>query len=573
MALQGFPKNTFVPAFEVSIGQSLLAAAVAKLITQVTVTETADPPNSFSFSLYDPTFGLFELAGGLLTEGKEVQIRMGYLGNLTTMIAGEIAAVSVDFPESGPTTFHVEGFDLLHKLTRGTAFRRFDDDRTPDSGLSDSEIVSSIVPSGLTASVDPTPTPSRPREQNNVSDLTFLTDLARTNGYSMWVEAGKLFFKKSRPAPNEIKLERGKTLLSFSPRLSTAGLVKKIEVRGWDPIKKQSFSGHAPQGLVIERDLSASGSQQIGKGSGGDSIRVIEDSMVTSAKEAETLAEAMFSSQLQSLVTGSGSSIGHPDIHVGTILDLRGLGRFNGKYRVTQATHSMGESGYRTSFEVNSSGSGAGLVLSHADDSASSSLRGGTGVRSGLVVDNKDPEGFGRVKVKFPGASESDTGRWSRVATLMAGKERGAFFLPEVGDEVLVAFEYGDVNRTYVLGALWNAEDQPPDKNADGKNNLRFIKSRSGHVVRLDDTDGKEKIEIIDKSGKNSLTFDTANNSVTIKSAKDVSIEAADGTIKLAAKTIQLTASGKIEIKGQGGATLDGSPKDTIVKGKTVNIN
>src|SRR5205085_2988322 len=125
-----------------------------------------------------------------------------------------------------------------------------------------------------------------------------------------------------------------------------------------------------------------------------------------------------------------------------------------------------------------------------------------SGVVVGVVTNNQDdPDGLGRVKVKFPWLSNDEESFWARVAVPMAGKERGFYFLPEVEDEVLVAFEHGDPRFPYVLGSLWNGQDKPPEKN-DGKNNVRVIKSRSGHVIRLNDEDGKEKIESIDKSGK-----------------------------------------------------------------------
>lgn len=213
------------------------------------------------------------------------------------------------------------------------------------------------------------------------------------------------------------------------------------------------------------------------------------------------------------------------------------------------------------------------MTLSDLTPSAVDAERRLYGVVTGLVVDNQDPEGQGRVKLKFPALHDDDVGHWARIAVLMAGKERGTFFLPEVGDEVLVAFERGSIDYPYVLGALWNGQDAPPDTNSDGKNDKRLIKSRSGHIVRLDDADGAEKIEIIDKSGDNSLTFDTSNNTITIKSAKDVEINAPQGTIKLSAQKIELSSTAETKITAQGGATLDGSPGTTTVKGTTVNIN
>lgn len=194
------------------------------------------------------------------------------------------------------------------------------------------------------------------------------------------------------------------------------------------------------------------------------------------------------------------------------------------------------------------------------------------GVAVGLVIDNQDPQGQGRVKITFPNMSDQQIGAWARIAVLMAGNQRGTFFLPEVGDEVLVAFEAGDIRRPYVLGGLWNGQDAPPDTNADGKNNKRLIKSRSGHIIRLDDTDGSEKIEIIDKTGSNSITFDSANNVIKITSAKDIELDASSGTIKLTASKLEVSTSGDAKIDAQGQLTLQASSTTTL-KGSIVNIN
>ena len=194
------------------------------------------------------------------------------------------------------------------------------------------------------------------------------------------------------------------------------------------------------------------------------------------------------------------------------------------------------------------------------------------GVVVGLVTNNQDPDGLGRVKVKFPWLSDEDESHWARVAAPMAGNDRGAYFLPEVEDEVLVAFEHGDPRFPYVVGALWNGKDVPPAKNDDGKNNVRVIKSRSGHVIRLTDEDGKEKIEIVDKSEKNSLVVDTAANTITITSDKDIVLSASKGAIKLDAKTIEIKSSA--DTKLESGAGLDVKASGTMnIKGATVNIN
>ncbi len=194
------------------------------------------------------------------------------------------------------------------------------------------------------------------------------------------------------------------------------------------------------------------------------------------------------------------------------------------------------------------------------------------GVVIGIVTNNQDPDKLGRVKVKFPWLSNEDESFWARIASPMAGKERGIYFLPEVDDEVLVVFEHGDMRFPYVIGALWNGQDLPPENNEDGKNNLRIIKSRSGHIIRLNDEDGKEKIEIIDKSEKNSLVFDTASNTITITSDKDINLKASQGTIKLEAQKIELKSSSDTKIEASAGMDIKANATMNV-KGATINLN
>ncbi len=217
------------------------------------------------------------------------------------------------------------------------------------------------------------------------------------------------------------------------------------------------------------------------------------------------------------------------------------------------------------------------------------------GIVCGIVTNNEDSEGLGRVKVMFPWLSEESESDWAKVMSFMAGKERGGFFLPEVGDEVLVAFEHGDINYPYVIGSLWNSEDKPPETNSDGNNNIRKITSRSGHEiifnddgvarkekieihtnaghkVILDDSEGKEKIEIIDKTGNNLITIDSANDSIEITSNKDIKLSASNGKISLDAMDIEVKSSANTKIKAGANADLKASG-NTTVKGATVMIN
>ncbi len=194
------------------------------------------------------------------------------------------------------------------------------------------------------------------------------------------------------------------------------------------------------------------------------------------------------------------------------------------------------------------------------------------GVVVALVTDNKDTEEQGRVKIKFPWMGDEAGEAWARLATLMGGKDRGMVFYPEVDDEVLVVFEQGNINYPYVIGALWNGKDKPPEKNSDGKNNIKMIKSRSGHTIKIDDTEGKEKIEIIDKSKKNKICIDSSRNKISMECEGDIELSASKGKVSIKAKEIEIKSSSSAKIEASAGMDLKASGI-TNIKGSMVNIN
>ena len=562
--------DVFVPAFEITVGNRKLETSIAKSIMEITVTEHSSGPSSFSFRLNDPKLTLIDEKKGPFTEGTRIEIDLGFVGETRKMIVGEISALSADLPNTGPAVVEVQGFDYFHRLSRGTVFRQFGGE-TPDSGLPDSEIASQIAAEmQLQAIVKKTQKRASPRIQNNESNLDFLQDLAKKNGYVVKMDRDTIYFGPARPSET-IRLEWRKDLLNFSPRLSTAGLVNEVVVRGWDQIRKQRIVVNLKRDGTKSVSISPTGLKQISKGSGGRSQRVI-DVPVSSFLEAEVIAEDTLRNQQVTSVAGSGTCLGNPAIRVGGKLELSGVGRFTGSYFITRVTHTIGEGGYLTSFEVNAS-PGTSTPDSQDGFGPSGPARRSDGsVVVGLVLDNQDPDGLGRVKINLPGLSDDQSGHWARVAAPMAGGGRGMFFLPEKDDEVLVAFEQGDITRPYVLGGMWNGEDKPPETNTDGQNNVRMIKSRSGHSIRFDDTAGAEKIEIIDKSGENSVTIDTQRNSISIKSAQDVVIEAPQGKISLRAKKVEVKSTAATHVEAQTSMDLKAGATMTI-KGKRVNIN
>ncbi|WP_270938359.1 phage baseplate assembly protein V [Falsiroseomonas oryzae] len=165
------------------------------------------------------------------------------------------------------------------------------------------------------------------------------------------------------------------------------------------------------------------------------------------------------------------------------------------------------------------------------------------GVYPALVRDVQDPESQGRVRVELPwlGGDASGAQAWARLATLMAGADRGTWFIPEVGDEVLVAFQGGDPSRPVVIGALWNGQDAPPET-MDSANNIRSITSRSGHRVLLDDTQGAEKVEVETQGGQKLTLDDAAGGTVTLEHSNGVKLKMD------AAGNVEITANARVTV-------------------------
>lgn len=194
------------------------------------------------------------------------------------------------------------------------------------------------------------------------------------------------------------------------------------------------------------------------------------------------------------------------------------------------------------------------------------------GVTVAIVTNVQDPERLGRVKVRFPWLSDQNESNWARVVAPMTGADYGAYFIPDVGTEVLCAFEQGVVAYPYVVGALWNGKDKPPVADPDGKNNIRRIKSRSGHVLTFDDSADGPKVVLADNTGANRITIDTKTNAISIESQGDI-VLSAGGKIRMTGTGVEIDGkTGPIEIGGKGAVRVEAGPTLDI-KGRIVRIN
>jgi uncharacterized protein involved in type VI secretion and phage assembly len=193
----------------------------------------------------------------------------------------------------------------------------------------------------------------------------------------------------------------------------------------------------------------------------------------------------------------------------------------------------------------------------------SAAANGTNGLVIGVVCDLDDPDRLGRVRVRYPHLDDAESD-WMRTVNLMAGAGRGAFFRPEEEDEVFVGWEHGDPRRPHLLGALWSQTDSPPpDDGNPTENNWRFITSRSGHLIKLDDTDGGECIEIVGMDGKRRIVIDCSQKRIEITCDEgDLALSAPKGDLTLDAKNVKVTASGTMDLEATGKATVKGSTLD-----------
>ena len=195
------------------------------------------------------------------------------------------------------------------------------------------------------------------------------------------------------------------------------------------------------------------------------------------------------------------------------------------------------------------------------------------GVFPAQVTSLKDPDGQARVKVKLPWSPDGSGAQyeaWARLATMMGGNNRGSFFVPDVNDEVLVAFEAGDARRPYVVGALWNGKDAPPaTMDSGGNNNTKVLRSRNGVKLTLDDTSGSETF-IVETPGGQKITLQDGAATITVQDSNGNEIQTGpsgvtiqtSGTVTIQASQIELSATSVTVNAGQ--TTFSGAVNGSV---------
>jgi phage protein D len=354
----------FAPAFQILVNGSRVRADVSAEIEQVQVVSKPDTLDTFSFTIVNPLPQMrwtHSDDADLFREGSAVKIALGYVDDMQDMIEGEITQISPSFPQDGIPTVSIEGHTLLHRLHGTHTTRTF-------QSVSDKDIVEKIAQqANLEADAEDTGIQYDYIMQPNQTDLDFLRERARRLHFEILVEGRKLIFRKSQEqksksytlvwahAQKAVAMGANTLPLStFQLQMNASKPATSVETRSYDPASKKALVSHAGP----SDQTSAMG----GTKKGGDvrtdafgrerkSVHVVTP--FGSQGECDEHAKASYNNQAMGLVSGTAETIGVPDLRGGQIVTLLGVGRrFEGEYRIDEATHIIGGNGYRTSLSV-----------------------------------------------------------------------------------------------------------------------------------------------------------------------------------------------------------------------------
>lgn len=623
-------QETHLAHFNLLIDGSQAAREMMSALLECTVENSLHLPDMCTIRIEDSKFTWVDDAH--FVEGKSVEIQAGdEKQGLQPIFKGEITGLELDMAAHGHPTLVIRCLSKLHRLHRGRQARTF-------VQVKDSDLAQKIgAEVGLSVNADDTQVVHDWVIQDNQTNWEFLRERASRCGCRLYLEGEKTlcFQKVDDSASSSAELTWGDNLRSFRPRTSASPQVDEVVVRGWNPKTKQAIVGRSTSAKGLPK-ISGKNGSQLAKEAYGAAKMMIVDYPIQSQQEAQAMANSIFDTIGGNYLEAEGLCYGQTNILPGVHVEIKNIGqRFSGKYYVTATTHVYSPAeGYSTLFSV--TGKQANTLLSLVEEvpAITRSPQGGT-IVIGIVTDNNDPDKMGRVKVKYPWLTEDHVSDWARTASQMAGDKRGMFNLPEINDEVLVAFEQGDIHRPIIIGMLWNGKDTFPTVEGrpmlgSGQEvNRRGYYTRIGHKLIFDDTDGKgditiktsndhlailddanKKIEITTKD-KHRITMDDGNKVITVvtKSGHKVelndssdritvtdktggnkmTISSGDNSIKLECRgNFTVDAMGKVSIEGKAGVdvktpammNLEGTGMATLkssgiltVQGSLVKIN
>jgi uncharacterized protein involved in type VI secretion and phage assembly len=544
------------PGVEIRInGQALKSDE----LQEIRIEQSLMLPDAFSVQ-FQPNWE--QMRNGERLLGAEVEILLGASDgrSLKSVLQGQVLALEPRFGDvihaagggsHGGSGTHLAfaGYDHSHRLNRTRRTATFQNMTVGD--IAHKVASTAKVDHGTIDNVGP---PRKFCQQNNETDWEFLWRLAKDIDFEVLVVNKKLNFQKAGGASAApLKLEFGEELFVFNPRITAVQQLDEFVVRGWDPEQQATVEGRARVTATdsrpgISRDKAAQA------GSGG--TLTVSDRPVASKDEAQALAESLAAQHGNAYVSAEGICRGDPSIRPGTKVDVQHLAPdFDGVYTLSQTTHVFkGGKGYEIHFTI------SGRTPHRLVDLTTPAKRKswGNSVVVGKVTQNKDPEKRGRVRVTYPALSGDNEGWWARVVAPSAGKDRGLMMLPQVGDEVLIAFEHDDVHFPYVIGSLWNGKGTPGDLvQHDGSFVLqsdKFMKLKSKDSISIT-SDKDLQIQVggeIGEKAKNDIEVESTDGSISEKASKDVKVEASTGEVRIKGGTTVTIEGGNLELKATG---------------------
>jgi phage protein D/phage baseplate assembly protein gpV len=577
--------QTYTSVLQVEVGGAALADPLAALLVSGWVETSLNLPAAFRLVFSDPGGEVLDTARQLAVGARVrlLPITDGRPGE--PLLTGEITGLELDADAVGRTLV-VRGYDPAHRLLRTRRVAGY-----PNTTAAD--IVRALATrNGLTiGTVDATRTVYELATQPNTTDWDFLTRLAAENDVHLYVDrTGRLQFTAQRraggapaggtsAAQSPFVLEFGANALHSRVGVTAAGRAGRVSARGWDPRRKRPLVADAPATGTDAADIDIT-PDRLGSAFGGAVELVEAGRPYTTQAQVQQVASAVADDVAASFAELEVAVTGNPELVPGVPVALTGAGYpFEGKYTVTSARHVF-EAGrrYTTWVEVTGRQVRSLYGLLSAAAPADEAL---PGVAVGLVRNAKDPTGAGRVKLGFPWLSDTYESDWCRVAQF-GGVRGGGLLLPEVGDEVLVAFDRGSLEHPYVLAGLYNGVDRPPRgprgldpvDGTSGAVNWRSVAARNGHRLELVDAPAARASGIRLSTGDDALTvhLDQTASTVTVDSRGRVRIEGAAGVQVRAGTDLDLRAGGRVSISAGGAVDIRAGAAVGLQAGGLVNV-
>lgn len=577
---------TTTSTIRVEIDGAPLPADLEPLLVSAYVDDSLRLPDLFELRFRDPARMVVEKSGCRIGSTARISVLVAGEQAPTELLVGEVTALEAEFDSAGTFTV-LRGYDAAHRLFRGRRTAGY-------TQVTASDVVRKVASrAGLQlGTVESTGTVFDHVAQTAQTDWEFLAGLAADTGFHLAVRRGKLDFGRHKGAAgapgagaagtDPLVVQLGTDLVRFRSTITSAEQVKQVEVRGWDVAAKKALVATSPAATtsaVLDGVTPASMAKAF-----GDPVHVASDVPYGTQAQVDAAAAALAEQIGGAFAEFDGVARGNPKIRADTAISVLGVGKpFDGKYTVTTSRHRFDPTtGYTTAFAV--TGRQERSLYGLASGAAARPRSGGVVIAQ--VSDVKDPQGQGRVTLSFPWLSADYVSDWARTLQPGAGKDRGAMVVPEVGDEVLVAFEQGDPGRPYVLGGLFNGVDTPSSgggalvDSGSGAVNRRSLVSRKGHRLDLLDADGKDGVTVATSDGKLLVRLEAgatkvtvhADGTVLVEGTRGVTVDAGSATLDLKGGTVNLKATSGVTIDGGGGAVSVTTGGQLALKGATATL-